>query len=144
MVASSKLEKRQLNEIDRIMLSSMKRSGRQCCWWARLTTARKISHQLVDDSRHKFVMFKWLWGLFWCWHVHIFGIFLVDNVCIHHDCIQKVHKHSYPPPPRLTVDCIMVMPINSTHILVVVNCTGWQGKIAFSPLLSFREIVQLP
>ena len=34
--------------------------------------------------------------------------------------------------------------INSTHILVVVNCTGWQGKIAFSRLLSFREIVRLP
>ena len=38
----------------------------------------------------------------------------------------------------------MVMPINSTHILVVVNCTGWQSKAAFSPLLSFREIVLSP
>ena len=79
----------------------------QCWWWARLTAARKISNQLVDDSRHKFVMCKWLWGLYWCWHVHNSEIFLVDNVCIHHDCIQKIHKHSYPPPPRLTVDCII-------------------------------------
>ena len=108
MVPSAKLEKPQLNEIDRIMLSSMKRSGGQCWWWAWLTAARKISNQVMDDSRYKFVMFKWLWGLYyWCCNVHNFEIFLVYNVCIHHDCIQKIHKHSYPPPPRLTVDCII-------------------------------------
>ena len=106
MEASSKLEMCQLNEIDRIMLSSMKRSGRQCWWWARLTAARKISNQLLDDSRHHVQVAL---EVFWCWHVHNFEIFVVDNVCIHDDYFQKVHKHSYPPPPRLAVDCIMVI-----------------------------------
>lgn len=70
------------------------------CWcWARLTAARKVSNQLVDDSRHKLVMCKWVRGILWCWHVHNFEICFVNNVCIHHDCIQKVNKHSYPPPP---------------------------------------------
>ena len=76
MVPSAKLEKPQLNEIDRIMLSSMKRSGGQCWWWAWLTAARKISNQVMDDSRYKFVMFKWLWGLYWCCNVHNFEISL--------------------------------------------------------------------
>lgn len=70
VVTSSKYQQPQVSNIDRIMVSPMKWRGRHCRYWARRTTARKISNQLVDDTSHKFVMGYWLWGNLWRWHVH--------------------------------------------------------------------------
>ena len=47
--------------------------------------------------------------------------------------MQKVYKHSYPPSPGLVINCIMmhhlIMVIDSTHILIVINCTWWVREI---------------
>lgn len=65
----------------------------------------------------------------WGWHVHNSKILLVYNVCIDHDCIQKIDKHSCPLSPVLVINCIithyLLMWIKSTHVLVIINCTWW-------------------
>ena len=43
-------------------------------------------------------------GIMWCWHVHNFEIFHVNNVCIHYDCIQ------------------MLLPTNSLNYGQLYNC----------------------